>query len=745
MSEQPPNLPPEDDPSSGEQNDPYKASVPFMITSEMKRQLRTLGVAPAEYRKMTPEQAWGKINAAKDVESSSETEVGGMNPDAESEFSIGENEPVESVYSETEEHLTVEQQLARQKVIEFLNGRQKRELQNKKGNYEYKVAKYEALRAAAAIGDFESPVTILDSSGNVVTKAESVKEFLDNLLNELDGHVVKLVEAIDGGDESKKGQLDKAHKLFDVVEETSKTVDIAISSKGSESGDNQPKEHSPTDEKAEKNEQKSSSDDGGNKPPKQENHEAHNSRWLDPRFILELKEKYNKALSEHDEIRRNLHDETSEHYKNILKTQVIGRAIKDRIKRSEWLSGDGNLGPRRLERYFNPSKQYIYEEPSENLVKHIAILIDEPYESLQAKADEADKKFAEKHHTFNPGEKVVLVRGKSIDEGWAVDKITYTKGEEWVWISKGRDKRHLLASFLKAQQEAAPVSDEDKLKKLVKEMKPYFGGRAKIKVGDDQNAQVVWGRFAGLTTDGKVYLQYDHVVWDENKEPILKQNGEPKIETTQIKVDPETFYEWQKLKTNEEIEEENRQKAEELHQQKLERIDQIPENERLFQLGQEVLMTPGEDPNEPVTRGWIVEDMTKDDRGIWIKLFNGENHITINQKLLEVIQQVPEGQSAKEALDEFRKAQSTQTENESPTAEQPAAEAGGQEVPAEADDESEKERKREKLKSKIKDSWWDAHWKRQKQIDENIDKIKDEKVKKREKREEEKFPNQQVL
>jgi hypothetical protein len=404
-----------------------------------------------------------------------------------------------------------------------------------------------------------------------------------------------------------------------------------------DNGENQSKELYPTDENTEIIEQKSSSDDGGNKPPEQENHEAHNSRWLDPRFILELKEKYDRALAEHDSIRASLHDTTSEHYKNILKTQVIGRAIKDKIKRSEWLSGEGNLGPLRLERYFNPTKKYIYEAPSEDLVEHIATLIDEPYESLKAKAEEADQKFAEKHHTFNPGENVVQVMSdkSSVDEGWVVDKITYEQGEEWVWISKGMESKHQLASYLKAQQEAVPISDEDKLKKLVKEMRPYFGGTAKIRVDEDH---IMKGRFAGLTTQGKVYLQYDVGVLDENDELKRNEKGEPILETVQIKVDPETFFEWQQLKTNEE-------KAEDLHKQKIDRINaEIPDADRLFELGQEVKFASNS--SVVVEDDWTVNDIyinADKNNAIWVKLLKGNDLISIDQKLLAELQNVEAG------------------------------------------------------------------------------------------------------
>jgi hypothetical protein len=90
-------------------------------------------------------------------------------------------------------------------------------------------------------------------------------------------------------------------------------------------------------------EQEPDNGDDGNEPPDNENGEAQDdgeSIWLDPRFMARLQEKYLHVLDRQEDIAQRLGDKVTEHYKSILRTQIIETAIKDVVQRAAWLSSN---------------------------------------------------------------------------------------------------------------------------------------------------------------------------------------------------------------------------------------------------------------------------------------------------------------------------------------------------------------------------------------------------------------------
>ncbi len=77
---------------SRSENRQQTASVPTMMTNEMRRQLRALGHTDDEIRKLRPQQAWDRIRAGQEAGENSINEAVGQNTDIGAEVTSDEAE-----------------------------------------------------------------------------------------------------------------------------------------------------------------------------------------------------------------------------------------------------------------------------------------------------------------------------------------------------------------------------------------------------------------------------------------------------------------------------------------------------------------------------------------------------------------------------------------------------------------------------------------------------------------------------
>jgi hypothetical protein len=277
-------------------------------------------------------------------------------------------------------------------------------------------------------------------------------------------------------------------------------------------------------------------------PPKnkddRERHENKNS-WADPRFILELKEKYKAKLAKQEGVAENRHDEVSEHFKTIVKTGIIEEAIGDRLKewsgdranRANWLAGDGSLGNER-QPGFKPIDKWEAEPPSEEIKQQIAAMMDWPDNEVRRAAGTKDKEVSQEVK-FRHGQEVRIIRGDGeIETGWKVEEPNAVLGgEPFVSISKnGKNERYIRLDILDEYQTRAAPGDANYNLEL---LKPYFlngeyKGMVKIKTAEG----IVEGQFQGYSSKNNgVYI------------------GNTKGERLDGTVPVEEFLNWQNQKT----------------------------------------------------------------------------------------------------------------------------------------------------------------------------------------------------
>jgi hypothetical protein len=383
---------------------------------------------------------------------------------------------------------------------------------------------------------------------------------------------------------------------------------------------------------------------GGNGPPDNKANKVKNNEnpWLDPRFILQIKEKFEKALKKHADTRKRLNDETSEHFITVLRTGIIQEAVTDRISRDKWLAGTGPTGD---------SRQYGFEamprhnkdlspEELEEVKSQIATMMDNlSYEELSKMAEKAEENAQKGILEFNL-EDVVKYGGQE----WKITDILAARdaaqGQRIVLQQPDGTAKIVTEKELRAEQGRSNIKKspaEENLEKL----KPYFNHGGKVKL---PNGTVINGRVGYSTTKHKVYIARPEGKWKWIHAPGNK--NEPYL------VDVKEFLDWQNLKTTEEemkpyagkdvnyinsegealngraeyFKRKNKirfitDSGEKLtlnadrylayHKwvdKKLEKIDrEVPANERNFVLGQKVRIIR----NGAIEEGWRVDDFEK--------------------------------------------------------------------------------------------------------------------------------------
>lgn len=290
-------------------------------------------------------------------------------------------------------------------------------------------------------------------------------------------------------------------------------------------------------------------------------HQVVESSWLDPRRILELKERFNKKMEQLALINQKLNKglerdeeklghlvakqdvQQSEHLKTLIKTSVIENAIRKQRDRAEWLAGEGPTGTSR-KASFETFRTAALEVPTEEVKAQMAAMMERSDEELQQMANMVEEK--PNIQDFKDGQKVNLIINGQRDEGWQVvnpgRKFGVKGTETYVGVAKktgrGTDERYIRLSELREQQEQA---DNFEIKSTLEAIKPYFGKKVKVKVGDE----VVEGRnlAASFKHNGKkVYVDYDLLRQDDEGRQVLETHRQELI-------DLQEFLDTQKEKT----------------------------------------------------------------------------------------------------------------------------------------------------------------------------------------------------
>jgi hypothetical protein len=359
------------------------------------------------------------------------------------------------------------------------------------------------------------------------------------------------------------------------------------------------------------------------------------NEWLDPRFILFLKEKYKQMLEDESINAARVRDKLTDHYKkDIIRTRVIELVIRNRIGRDQWLAG-ARYGENRLAG-FESSNNHEIQRPSEEILQEIASKMDLSNEELMLEASDKNKKLNEHVRKFKPGEKVrIFLRGGKgdVDNDWIVKgyQNDYAPG---VLVTKGKEVRKFSEKQLREFQDRPQPSE---IENNIERLKPFFGKTVKIL----EDGQVVEAKFAGVRIDGKFYIDQEtgefvtdsngNVWTDEQNNPIPKHTRQ---EFDFDKIDE--FLSWQSLKTEAEI------AAEQIAKQaaKVERINrEMPEDERKFELGQEVKIMRG----KTVDTGWTVDDFKKAGNKVEVVLIKEGKRFSAEQEMLANWQLSPEG------------------------------------------------------------------------------------------------------
>jgi mRNA-degrading endonuclease RelE of RelBE toxin-antitoxin system len=311
---------------------------------------------------------------------------------------------------------------------------------------------------------------------------------------------------------------------------------------------------------------------GGNGPPDNKANKVKNNEnpWLDPRFILQIKEKFEKALKKHADTRKRLNDETSEHFITVLRTGIIQEAVTDRISRDKWLAGTGPTGD---------SRQYGFEamprhnkdlspEELEEVKSQIATMMDNlSYEELSKMAEKAEENLEKLKPYFNHGGKVKLPNGTVINGrvGYSTTKhkvyIARPEGK-WKWIHAPGNKNEPYLVDVKE------FLDWQNLKTTEEEMKPY--------AGKDVNY---------INSEGEALNGRAEYFKRKNKIRFITDSGE------KLTLNADRYLAYHKWVDK-----------------KLEKIDrEVPANERNFVLGQKVRIIR----NGAIEEGWRVDDFEK--------------------------------------------------------------------------------------------------------------------------------------
>jgi hypothetical protein len=571
MSEDAPNHPPENGP-------PKERPALYRGTQEVTVKGDYFEEKGKEYIRLTD----GTKVLADEIE-----ELGGMdvNPNVNAE-----SEPEVNAGNEDDSELSPEQQQARKEIIDFLTPRIK-DIQNRKEDPrpgdEFMLAKLEAIVKLAHEGEFtkREKYSGINAKGEVQQGGNSVLKYFASAL------------------EFEKEGSKRFKQISDIIKSLENAgVDVSVVQKkqAEKNPDITPPKTNPDDKQPDKDQGKSKDDDNNTNKNKYLEEE-----WLDPRYIQELKHRleqtYSFKLKEELERRKRLRDDspTLPSFREGIKAQVIKNAIADRKDRAEWLAGEENFGSKR-QPGFSTIEKWEIKKPSDEIIRKMLEKLDEPTEPLNEFAEKEDQRLNEKNETakFKPGDKVKIFNyDKSISDGWTVKgyQQRYNPG---VLVIKGKETRWFSENQLREFQEQSHP-DQDKL--ILESLKPYFNKLVNIRTDEG----VVEGQFQGYKNSNQnVYLG------DKNGTRI----GEVPVGD---------FLSWQSLKSNEEIAAELAAKRERIN-------SEIPENERKFELGQEVKNAIG----KVIDAGWIVEDFKSDGDKVVVTIEkNGARH-EVEQELL---------------------------------------------------------------------------------------------------------------
>ncbi len=405
-----------------ERGDPYAASVPFMVTNEMKRQLRNLGVTPATYRGMTPEQAWEKINAAKATEANSEEEksylgigtrlsrrgVGGYKivgmslRKGREKYLIQKRNPDGSLHSGTSEYVDQLPDLIEEGVKWSLEIEPSDEDKAKDDEKSGKELFKPGQQVKVVINGEEKTGTV------VQTEERDVKD---------GGKRKVVVVRVDGSDRSipfwrvdkwnPKGGVDPHESAEDNSEEVAKTGQV-------------------------------------------DNYNHLKGGWLDPRRIQDLRGKFHELVDREEKPPRGIDAKTAEHYKKIVETRALETLLSDEIKRITRTAQD------LAARYPDMKNLKIPELPSEEVKGQLLAMLDFDDSQLEKMSSSIDRKFA-------VGQEVVHKTGGKIQRGWYVEKFQdLPTGETKVFIKNAKGDEHavLQDKLLEEQPDVSLVVED---------------------------------------------------------------------------------------------------------------------------------------------------------------------------------------------------------------------------------------------------------------------------------------------
>jgi hypothetical protein len=541
------------------------------------------------------------------------------------DLDISEGEPKPAYSNEEVTELTPEQQQARKEIINFLTPRIKA-IQDRKDNPppgdEFQLAKLETLVKLAHDGEFTKMGKY--SGTNVQGKNQ---EGANSILK----YFASALEFEKEGSKRQKQILNIINSLENAG------IDISLVTQKAKAQHN--KEPEPKKDVTNKHDIQDPKDKGNGNGNNNDSPETANgsdeNEWLDPRFILFLKEKYKQMLEDESINTARVRDKLTDHYKkDIIRTRVIELAIRNRIGRDQWLAG-ARYGENRLAG-FEPSNNHEIQRPSEEILQEIASKMDLSNEELMLEASDKNKKLNEHTRKFKPGEKVrIFLRGGKgeVDYDWIVKgyQNDYAPG---VLVTKGKVMHKFSEKQLREFQDRPQPSE---IENNIERLKPFFGKTVKIL----EDGQVVEAKFAGVRIDGKFYIDQEtgefvtdsngNVWTDEQNNPIPKHTRQ---EFDFDKIDE--FLSWQSLKTEAEI------AAEQIAKQaaKVERINrEMPEDERKFELGQEVKIMRG----KTVDTGWTVDDFKKAGNKVEVVLIKEGKRFSAEQEMLANWQLSPEG------------------------------------------------------------------------------------------------------
>lgn len=255
--------------------------------------------------------------------------------------------------------------------------------------------------------------------------------------------------------------------------------------------------------------------------------------WLDPRRIQELKASYEDTLSKNAEFDSM---DPSKDFKGLIKAKLIEEEIRKMVHAGEYALDNYGVGK-------------IPEPPSEAAKERMAAMMDWSKEALQKMANAADEQ--PKEHNFKDNQKVNLIINGEKNEGWIVtDPARQFGPETFVGVAKkvGRrmDERYIRLEELREQQERADNKD---VKAVLEAIKPYFGKKVNVKVGDE----IIKGKDPAVSTKGEVYVHFDVPKRNKEGEEQYDNEGNPILEVKRITVSKQEFLDTQKQKTAAEV------------------------------------------------------------------------------------------------------------------------------------------------------------------------------------------------